>query len=109
MPILDGSIIAQQEAELELAVEMWTRVNTTEPTERQLKYLLFLSNTKQGVDTSFWKEDHLDRRRVGAIINALLKLPDKVRDIRCSACGGPTTTGEGWHVCMVCGSKRSVR
>lgn len=61
--------------EMAYLVELWTNTEATMPSVKQLQYLLHLCDTRRGVDLSFWQRDTLTRRDIGAIINALTKLP----------------------------------
>ena len=62
-------------------LDLWYVTETHMPTVSQLTYLLYLIEDRKGVDPSFWQRDVLTRRDVGAIINALTRLPKKkVRD-----------------------------
>ena len=55
--------------EMEYLVDLWTETNTTMPTVKQLRYLLYLV----GGESTWWQQESMTRREVGSIIHKVRK------------------------------------
>lgn len=62
------------EGEMEYGIAVWSETNDKLPTVRQIKYALFLLDTRMGADPS--KLDWSSKRYLGRGINEMLKLPE---------------------------------
>lgn len=69
------------EQDMDYLVDLWLHTNTVMPTVRQLNYVEYLCQVKDGADTSFWDQKMISKRQMGSIIHKLVQLPDKERYI----------------------------